>query len=81
MADIENEIRKLIDSGDIGVNWDGPRQTRLWNGKLPAQYDKDAMQYPTNDPTNVTSKKQTLRRYPGVRTDPRYAERYKDQDT
>jgi hypothetical protein len=81
MADIEDQIRKLIEAGDIGVNWDGPREMWHQNGRLPAKYDKSAIQFPTSDPTRTTIRKQTMRRYPAVRTDPRYADQYKDQDT
>lgn len=80
MADIENQIRKLIESGDIGISWDGPRQMWRQNGRLPAEYSKDAIQFPSSGKGSAV-RKQNLRNYPQMRTHPDYADKYKDQDT
>lgn len=80
MADIENQIRKLIESGDIGITWDGPRKMWRQNGKLPAQYSPDAIQFPKTDKGSAV-RKQNMRNYPDMRTHPDYKDYYKDQDT
>jgi hypothetical protein len=80
MADIEDKIRKLIESGDIGISWDGPRQMWRQNGKLPAEYSRHAVQFPKTDKGSAV-RKQNIKNYPDLRTHPDYADRYKDQDT
>jgi len=80
MADIENQIRKLIESGDIGITWDGPRQMWRQNGKLPAGYSPDAIQFPKTYKGSAV-RKQNMRNYPDLRTHPDYKDHYKDQDT
>jgi len=84
MADVEDQIRKLIESGDIGIAWDGPRKMWRQNGKLPAEYSKDAMQLPQRIPQRdgrVTTGDELRKGWPELRYHKDFADKFKDKDT
>jgi hypothetical protein len=84
MADVEDQIRRLIDSGDVGIAWDGPRKMWSYNGKLPEGYSKDAMQAPQYNPQKrgrVTTGDEFRKGWPELRYHKDYADKFKDQDT